>query len=189
MNTPTSSESPTDADRAHWFSREVHAHDSSLKAYLRGSFPQVRDVDDVVQESYLRIWKAKGTQPIQCVRGFLFRVARNVALNLLNRQRVSRIDTVKDLSALPVAGDDATSAAAAARSEELALLADAIDSLPPRCREIVILRRIQNLSQREIAQRLGISEETVAVQVVRGVKRCGDYLRSRGMQFDDEARR
>lgn len=180
VNTSTTSGSPSGTDQSRWFAEEVHAHDSSLKAYLRGSFPQVRDVDDVVQESYLRIWKAKGAQPIQCVRGFLFRVARNVALNLLHRERRSPISAVGDLAALSTAGEGASSAAVAATNEELQLLAEAIDALPPRCREIVILRRIKNLSQKEIATRLGISEETVAVQVVRGVKRCGDYLRRKG---------
>ena len=172
-----------------WFAEEVHAHDSSLKAYLRGSFPSVRDIDDVVQESYLRIWKARTGQPIQCARGFLFRVARNVALNLLSRERASPIDVVKDLGSLPVVDDRPTAAVNTCAREELLLLAQAIDALPARCREIVILRRIKNLPQKEIAARLGIAEETVEVQVARGVKRCGEYLRRRGVQFDHEARR
>jgi len=173
-------------DHSQWFTEEVHAHDSSLKAYLRGSFPAVRDVEDVVQESYLRIWKARAAQPIQCARAFLFRVARNVALNLLSRERVSPIDPVMDLAALPVVEESPNAAAAACVREELLLLAQAIDSLPARCREIVILRRIKHVSQKEIAARLGIAEETVEVQVVRGVKRCGDYLRRHGVRFDHE---
>lgn len=189
VSTPTTSEPAPGANQTRWFTEEVHAHDSSLKAYLRGSFPAVRDVDDVVQESYLRIWKARDRQPIQCVRAFLFRIARNVALNLLNRERVSPIDAVKDLTALPVVEDGPNAAASACAREELLLLAQAIDSLPARCREIVILRRIKNVSQKEIAARLGITEETVEVQVVRGVKRCGDYLRRHGVRFDHEARR
>lgn len=171
----------TPAEHARWFANEVHAHDAQVKAYLRGSFPGIRDVDDVVQESYLRIWKARTSQPFRCVRGFLFRVARNVALNLLNRQRISPIDCVRDLDALPVVEDRPNAAASACAREELLLLARAIDSLPARCREIVILRRIRNISQKEIAARLGISEKTVEVQVVRGVKRCGDYLRRHGV--------
>jgi RNA polymerase sigma factor (sigma-70 family) len=56
--------------------------------------------------------------------------------------------------------------------------------LPARCREIVILRRIKNLPQKEIAARLGIAEATVEVQLVRGIKRCGDYLRRHGVGFN-----
>lgn len=176
------------ADRNRWFTQDVHAHDSSLKAYLRGSFPTVRDLEDVVQESYLRIWKARAEQPILCARALLFRIARNLALNLLDRERASPVVAVKDLDSLTQVGDELTGAAAAARREELLLLAQAIDSLPARCREIVILRRIKNVPQKEIAARLGIAEATVEIQVVRGVKRCAHYLRRRGVRFDHETR-
>lgn len=188
MSTSTTSEPSPLADQTRWFTENVHPHDSSLKSYLRGSFPAIRDVDDVVQESYLRIWMARAEQPIHCARAFLFRVARNVALNLLNRERVSRIDCVEDLTALAVVEDGLNAAATACAREELLLLAQAIDSLPARCREIVILRRIKSVPQREIAARLGIAEATVEAQVVRGVKRCGDYLRRQGVRFDYEPR-
>lgn len=188
MSTPTIPGPSPVADQARWFSEEVHAHDTSLKLYLRGSFPAIRDVDDVVQESYLRIWRARADRPIQCARAFLFRVARNMAIDLLNRERISPLVSVKDLDALPVVDDRPNAAASASAQEELRLLARAIDSLPARCREIVVLRRIKNLSQKEIALRLGIAEATVEVQVVRGVKRCGDYLRRHGVRFDHDAR-
>ena len=182
------SEPSASGEQTRWFTEEVQPHETSLRSYLKGSFPTMRDVDDVVQESYLRAWKARARQPIRCARAFLFRVARNVAINLLNRERVSPIDSVKDLESLPVVDGGLNAAASACAREELLLLAHAIDALPARCREIVILRRINNVSQKEIAARLGIAEATVEVQVVRGVKRCGDYLRRHGVRFDHDAR-
>ena len=181
MSPPSTTDPSPVADQSRWFAEEVHPHDSSLKAYLRGAFPNVRDVDDIVQESYLRIWKAHSGQPIHCVRAFLFRVARNVAINLLNRERISPIDSVKDLARLPVVEHAPNAATSACMREELVLLARAIDALPARCREIVILRRIKQVPQKEIAARLGIAEETVEVQVAKGVKRCGEYLRRHGV--------
>ena len=191
MSTPSflPTEPPAVADQNRWFVENVHPHDSSLRAYLVSSFPSVRDVDDVVQESYLRIWKARPNRPIECARAFLFRVARNVAISLLHRQKNSPIETVKDLSVLAIEEKGRNAASETCVQEELLLLAQAIDSLPARCREIVILRRIRNLPQKEIAARLGIAEETVEVQVARGVKRCGEYLRRHGVYFDHEARR
>ncbi|HRE82373.1 MAG TPA: RNA polymerase sigma factor [Opitutaceae bacterium] len=184
MNTPTNPEPPTIANQTRWFTDEVHAHDSSLRAYLRGSFPAVRDVDDVVQESYLRIWRARPETRIQCARAFLFRVARNVALNLLRRERTSPITSVENLGDIAVAEKSPGVVATACAREEYLVLAAAIDHLPPRCREVVILSRVHNLSQKEIAERLGLSENTVGVHVARGVERCMDYLRHHGVNLD-----
>ncbi len=181
---PTMAEPSASCEQTRWFTEEVQPHETSLRSYLKGSFSTVRDVDDIVQESYLRLLKARTAHPIECARAFLFRVARNVAINLLNRERVSPIDAVKDIDSLLVVEDGLNAAASACAREELLLLAQAIDSLPARCREIVILRRIKNVSQKEIAARLGIAEATVEVQVVRGVKRCGDYLRRHGVRFE-----
>ncbi|MBA4136969.1 MAG: sigma-70 family RNA polymerase sigma factor [Opitutus sp.] len=173
--------SEPEADRARWFVEEVHAHDSSLRAYLRGSFPTVRDVDDVVQESYVRIWKANPAEPIQSARAFLFRIARHLALDWLRHDRVSPIDAVTDFSTLSVLDHGPGVAEAASMAEETALLLTAIDALPARCREIIILRKLRGLAQKEIAAQLGLSEQTVQVQIGRGVRKCEEFLRRRGV--------
>lgn len=164
---------------ARWFAEEVHPHDSSLKAYLRSSFPAVRDVDDVVQESYLRIWKARATQPIKSAKGFLFTVARRLALDILRRDRRSPIVVVTDLDRLFVLDKTPDAADAAATSQEIDLLVAAVDSLPARCREIFILRRLQGVPQRDIAFRLGLSEQTIQVQAARGLRKVAEYVRRR----------
>lgn len=178
---PSSSAPASVAEKApgRWFAEEVHPHDSSLKAYLRGSFPSIRDVDDVVQESYLRIWKARATQPIKSGKAFLFTVARRLALDLLRRERRSPILAVTDLDRLFVLDTTPDASAAAATSEEIDLLVEAVDSLPARCREIFILRRLQGVPQKDIASRLGLSEQTVQVQAARGLRKVEAYMHSR----------
>lgn len=165
---------------------QVHPHDSSLKAYLRGSFPTVHDVEDVVQESYVRVWKARATQPIRSARGFLFQVARRVALDILRRGRASPIDSGRDLAASFVFHHDPDAAQAATLRERKRLLIDAVVALPARYREIVILRKLEDVPQKEVAARLGISERTVENLLARGVKRCEDYLRRRGLSSVSE---
>ena len=162
-----------------WFAEEVHPHDSSLKAYLHSSFPSIRDVDDVVQESYLRIWKARATQPIRSAKGFLFTVARRLAFDFLRRERRSPIVAVTDLDRLFVLDQTPDAAEAAATSQEIDLLVEAVDSLPARCREIFILRRLHRVPQKDIASRLGLSEQTVQVQAARGLRKVEAYIHSR----------
>lgn len=163
---------------ARWFSEEVHAHDRSLKVYLRGAFPSVRDVDDVVQESYLRVWRTRLARPIRSTKSFLFQVARHLALDLVRRGRSSPIDHVTDLNGLSVLDDRPGIAETACTHDELKLLARAIHALPTRCREVMILRQIEGVSQKEIAARLGISVLTVQVHVVNGLRRIEAHFRA-----------
>ena len=166
-------------EQTRWFEDEVHAHDARLKSYLRGSFPSI-DVEDVVQESYLRAWFAHAAEPVRSARAFLFTVARRLALNSLRHQKNSPIIAMPDLAALRVLDEGRNAAEAAAVSDEIALLEEAIAALPPRCREIIILCKIQHVAQREIAGRLGISEITVQEQVYRGIRRMEEFFMKRG---------
>ena len=171
-----------------WFTHEVLPNEPSLRAYLRAKFPRVSDVDDVVQTSYLRIWRKRAEYPITSVRAFLFTTAKRLAIDILRRERRSPVSIVGDLSGLDVLDDGPGVAARVGRAECVQLLVAAIDSLPPRCREVVILRKLKFHSQREVAHMLGISEDGVEIQLTRGIARCREYLRRRGINslFDRE---
>lgn len=178
---------PSQTDEARWFSEEVQPHDAQLKAYLRSSFPAVRDVDDVVQESYLRLWKVRASTQIRSARALLFTVARRLALDVTRRVKHSPIEQVDQSAELSVTDEAARIREHVEARERLALLGEAIGRLPRRCREVFVLHKVQGLSRRETAERLGLSEKTVETQVMRAMERCGAYLRRRtdGMSFHD----
>lgn len=171
---------PTNPDHARWFTEQVTTHEPSLRAYLRGSFPAVRDVDDVVQESYLRVWRARLSEPIRSTKSFLFQVARHLALDLVRRDRISPVETRSELERLPVAEDRPGVVESACTADELALLARAFEALPARCRAVMVLRQIDGLSQKEIAARLGMSVLTVQVHVVKGLRRIEAFFAAHG---------
>jgi RNA polymerase sigma-70 factor (ECF subfamily) len=185
---PTAPQSSQPVDHARWFAEEVHAHDAQLKSYLRGSFRSVRDVEDVVQESYLRIWKAGAAQPIQSAKAFLFKIARHLAFDDIRKRQANRIESVGDLTAFSVIEEGPTAVEQLTYNEKVAHLSDALASLPTRCRRIVMLRKIKGLSIKEVAAELQLSERTVENQLARGMKRCEKFLRSRGITslFADE---
>lgn len=165
-----------------WFAEEVHAHDHSLKAWLRASFPAIRDVDDIAQESYLRIWKARLSHPIASAKSFLFQVARHLAIDAVRRGQTVAVESVGDWEELAAVDDRSNAADQLCYDEKIELLAAAFVHLPPRCRTIMTLRKLQGMPNREIAARLHISEGTVENQIARGIKLCRAYLHDRGVQ-------
>lgn len=175
--------SPTEnTDSVRWFTEEVHPHGGLLKSYLRGKFPAMLDVDDVVQESYLRVWKARAAQPIRSAKAFLFQVARHVAIDLVRREKISPISgtATGDLAELSVIEDRPSAADVLTEREKISLVGDAVVALPARTRDVIILHKFQGLAQAEVARQLGLTEKAVEHQVARGVQLCGDYLRARG---------
>jgi RNA polymerase sigma-70 factor (ECF subfamily) len=170
-------------DAAGWFAAAVQPHDAGLRAWLRAKFPALGDVDDVVQETYARVLQLRARDPLRehAVKPLLFTTARNLALDQLRRRQIVPMDALPDDDELMFADDAPGVGEAVSRQQELALLAEAIQSLPERCRQILTLRKIYGLPQREIARQLGISEHTVEAQVGVGVRRCADYLARFGL--------
>lgn len=139
--TPVQACESSAADVNRWFEAEIQPHDKQLKAYLRGSFPTVHDVEDIVQDSYLRVCKARTTHPVASAKAFLFRIARNSAIDWLRRRRISPVRDVTEAQIENVLDSKPAIADALCSREEVDLFALAIDELPARCREIIILRK------------------------------------------------
>ena len=188
--TPPPSDSTAPVAQSRWFADKVQAHETSLRSYLRGSFPAVRDIDDVVQESFLRVWKASATQQILSAKAFLFTVARRLALDHVRQKRGPVREMLRHPVDLGVIVDDTDTIEEVGRRERIELLAEAIVQLPPRCREVFVLYKIQGLSRKEAAARLGLGEKTVEVHTATAMRRCEAFFRRKGVKgvFSDDTR-
>lgn len=164
-----------------WFDREVQPYEGTLRTYLHRRFPTVDDVDDVVQETYARLFRERRAGKSFEARSYLFAVARNVIYDLFRRSRTVAVGGLGEMETLGGVERRPDAAEAACRDQELELLRDAISRLPPRCREIFALRRLQGCSHREIAQRLGISESTVDAQLAIAIFRCRQHFLAHGV--------
>jgi RNA polymerase sigma factor (sigma-70 family) len=169
------------SEQSRWFAEEVQPHESSLRTYLRNVFPSLPDVDDLVQESYIRLIRARKTGRVTYVKAFLFTTARNVALDIFRRRQVVSIESVADLAELSVPEDGPGVAEFVSRQQELELLAESVRTLPARCRQVLTLRLLYGLSQKEIATHLNISQHTVKAQLAKGMRRCTEYFATRGL--------
>jgi RNA polymerase sigma-70 factor (ECF subfamily) len=172
--------SPPDSEIARWFTEEVKPHEAALRGWLRERFSSLADPDDVVQEAYARLFRARKTGSIACPRAFLFVTARNLALNRLRHQRHEWPAGLAEIDISGVADETMPIPEAVALAEDLRLLIQAIQALPNRCRQVVTLRKIYGLSQEEVAARLGLSVHTVEAQGAIGLRKCIEYFRRHG---------
>ncbi len=171
-------------DHTQWFKEQVQPHESALRAYLRGRFPRLSEVDDLVQETYARLLRAQVAGKIKEVRPYLFVTARNAALDLLRHQQVAATDSLGNIEQLSVVEDRPDAAETTAQVQEAEILHEAIASLPPRCQEILMLRRFHGLSHQAIAEKLAISANTVDAQLCIALFRCRQFLLLRGVSRD-----
>jgi RNA polymerase sigma-70 factor (ECF subfamily) len=171
---------PADPIIARWYADEVQPHEATLRAWLSGRFPNLADVDDIAQESVVRLLRARGSGPILSPKSLLFVVARNLALNRLRDAQRKPAQPLADFDLGGVLDEHEDIRETVARLEEYSVLIEAIQSLPQRCRQIMTLRRIYGLSQKEVAAQLGISEHTVEAQSTIGLDKCAEFFRARG---------
>jgi RNA polymerase sigma factor (sigma-70 family) len=169
-----------DTEQARCFVDEVLPHEDDLRRWLKSRFPVVRDVDDLVQEAFSRLLKAHDSGPIVNPRAYLFVVSRNLALNQLRHLKYERPQGTNDIDPLSIMDEVNSPPESMAVKEEFQHLIQAIQSLPDRCRQIMTLRKIYGLSQKEVAKKLGISVHTVEAQGSIGLRKCIAYFRQHG---------
>ena len=167
---------PTDPESSRWFEIHVQPHVPMLRAWLQSRFGATCEVDDILQDAFVRVLQAHREQELQSPKAFLFAVARNLALDQVRRSRISAPGGLVPLDTLDVMDEADGVPETVVRNQELEFLTQAIQSLPDRCRQIFTLRKIYNQSQAEIAARLGISEFTVSAQLTIGVHKCTEFF-------------
>lgn len=156
-----------------WFLRKVLPLEAELLGYFRRHWRNESDVRDLVQDVYVRVYThfaaARKHEFPHNSRAFVFTAARNLLINKVRDQQVIPIETVADLESLADASDQPGPDRAVAARDELRHLQRALDRLPPRCREAVLLRQVEGLSRKEIAARMGISDATVREYLATGL--------------------
>jgi RNA polymerase sigma-70 factor (ECF subfamily) len=172
----------TSAGRRRWFKAVVLPHEAAVRSRLRRLCPPGFDVENLVAESLCRAYAAKDFERIDAGRSYLFTIARNLLLDAMRRETIVSLDFVADLDIL---ADDTFEASLTARDELRHLLA-AVANLPPQCRRVFVLRRVQDHSPREIAAEMGLSVSTVEKHLAKGIALVVEALSNAGDQGRDD---
>lgn len=164
-------------DRHEWFLNQVFFHRRMLQRYLRKYLNSDEDIEDVIQDTYLRIYAIQDYTTVESPKALLITIAHNLAVELA-RRRVSRAtDAVADLDALGVSSNNPQPEEQLDARRRFEAFCSAVDSLPPICRRAFVLRKVYKLSQAEISAVLGISQSTIEKHVAKGLVRCRNHLR------------
>jgi len=155
-----------------------------------GRIVKRHDVEDILQDAFVRSFEAESRYRIRNPRAFLLRTATNLALNHASR---SGYRTTGDIEDLALSGVYATSSDAVEATvdadDRFAEFCRAVGGLPEQCRRAFILKKVYGLSQKEIARELEVTESTVEKHIARGLLLCRDALDGASRAAADPGRR
>lgn len=162
--------------RAIWLARNALPYEPALRAWLSRRPLAGLEVDDIVQETYAILAGLERVDHIVNGRTYMFEVAKSVVLRSLRRSRVVAFEALAEAEGMEPPSDEPSPETVAADRQELSRIATLIASLPTKCREAFTLRKVHGLSQREVARRMGVSENTVEKHVGKGIGVLMDAL-------------
>jgi RNA polymerase sigma factor (sigma-70 family) len=143
-----------------------------------------REIEDIVQEAYVRICEISNEEAINCPRSFLYRIVKNLALDHVKRAETRLSISLNDednddIQNLIERMDEDSTFRGAASKEEFEVFCMAVRQLPIQCRRVFVLKKVYGYSQKEIATDLNISESTVEKHIAFGIKRCWHFMNFR----------
>lgn len=159
-----------------WFQREILPHEAALVRFLSRKWVRQNEVHDIRHDIYVRVLEAAERELPHSPKAFLFSVARKLLVDRVRRERIVAFDLLADVDSLNVLIDELSPERQATGREQMHRLSRLFRRLPPRCRQVVWMRRIEDLPQKEIARRLGIAEATVEKHLMRGIGLLTDAL-------------
>jgi RNA polymerase sigma-70 factor (ECF subfamily) len=169
------------ADQAVWFAEAVRPHEPALRAFLSRRFGSVPDHDDLVQETYARLLRVSDPQRLGHVRAFLFTTARNVAIDHVRRTLRRPVEPIGEAAEFALLETEPGAADLLDHLQRHEAMLAALETLPDRCREVMLLRYVDGFSASEIAVHLGLAAATVRVHLMKGVRDCARFFRDRGL--------
>lgn len=149
---------------------EILPHEADIRRWLLQARFSGVEADDLIQEAYCRIFAATKATRITDGRAYFFTVVRNLVFETLRRSRVVPMERVSAIEDQDYAADEPSPEQVVMARQTLGVVQSAIANLPKRCQDVFVLHRLNGLSQREIAERLGVSENVVEKEVARGLR-------------------
>lgn len=134
--------------------------------------------EDIVQESFRLAYEAEKTTPIEHPKSYLFITARRLAIRENTRISEKLTGYMEDSGVSDISSEEPSAYDRLAAEERRQLMSDAIASLPPQCRKVLLLRMQHGMSHKQIAAELGISTSTIEKHLAKAIRSCRDFIRN-----------
>jgi RNA polymerase sigma-70 factor (ECF subfamily) len=159
----------THADIIEWLSFCILPHEASLRGWLRRHSSGM-DEDDLIQEAYCRLSQLQDWRSIANPRAYLFTTVRNLMLEHVRRNQVVGIYSLLDINSVELVDQAPSPETVLLDRDELSRLNDIAAHLPDSCRDVFILRKLHQLPQREVADRLNITQNVVEKRAAQALQ-------------------
>jgi RNA polymerase sigma-70 factor (ECF subfamily) len=149
----------------------------AVLAKIIGGIVKTEDVEDIVQETFIKSYEAGLKQEIKFERTYMLKTARNLALNHVSRASERNNQSLDEMENLP---NDLTSNSLESQiesKERFLHFCRATDTLSVEVKRVFLLKKVYGMSQKDIAGYIGISESTVEKHVAKGLFQCSLYLK------------
>lgn len=148
-----------------------------MRRFVSRFFVRQQDIEDIVQETFLRAFDAEQVRSVRTPKAFLFQIARNIALKELTRKSRRITDYIEESDAEAIESADPPVEHQVETRQHLDRLCRVVATLPPQCRRAFVMCKVYGLSHAEIAARLGITVKTVEKHIAVGLLRCSAAMR------------
>ncbi len=152
----------------------------SLMRFAARYFKRPQEIEDVVQEAFVRVIEAQHKRSIHSPKAYLYRATRNLALNQLDKSAYKLTDSISDIAIDADLLHTLSLEEEFESRERFELFCRAVRKLPLKCQRVYILRRVYGFTQKEVAERMGISLKTVEAHLTKAIVRCTDYMDEEG---------
>jgi len=149
---------------------EFHYHE--LRAYVARQLGSSMLAADIVHDAYMRVRRLSALLTVRNPRAYLFRTAANLIVDYRRQEQRRGKYLTPELLPEEIPAGNPSLDAMLDEKRQLAILRQAVDELPPKCRQVFLMRKVEGLEQEEIASQLGISRNMVEKHLRKALLHC-----------------
>ena len=134
--------------------------------------------EDIVQDQFVYIWeKGKNLSEYVSIKAYLYKAVKNRSINFIKKNLAGKELTIEDYPQESELSRELNDPAEILENQEIEIIIQkAIQTLPEKCRTVFLMRRHGDMSNKDVAEQLGVSIKTVEAQMTIAIKKLTAYI-------------